>query len=407
MKHLFRHFLLSSITIGFAANCVLANASDATDSLARYYIHYKMPDRPELDRYGTPTQNSPQVKVTGGGVDPPLFGANMSIDRLIRVYTVNVDLTGAIPRGEIGFFNPWAGGICRIEPTVIKSIVFAGQELLERNDWRSTFPEGCGPDYFVGPGPIKFTLDDRIKFGAPLRRKALDGGQYDASPMNIVRSGQPWVTYHWGYRLGLVASNANWDAANLSKVPGLATWPSFPDTRDNFELTTLPPPWVEDDVVEYVNRTDFPNQPGGQYFYTSRAEDKTLLDSIPVWQRTGKGFKSGGYVSACRFYGGKNGGPNTHFYTADAKECDDLKKIDFLDYEGSSFTVNIPLPGTPVDGIKPCPIDSKPLFRLYNNASESGGRFVSNHRYTTDRADVAAFAAKGWRDEGQVMCVPI
>ena len=68
--------------------------------------------------------------------------------------------------------------------------------------------------------------------------------------------------------------------------------------------------------------------------------------------------------------------------------------------------MNMPLPGISTGGIKPCPIDSKPLFRLYNNAAESKGRFVSNHRYTTDRADVVAFAAKGWRDEGQVMCVP-
>jgi hypothetical protein len=56
--------------------------------------------------------------------------------------------------------------------------------------------------------------------------------------------------------------------------------------------------------------------------------------------------------------------------------------------------------------LRDCPIDSKPLYRLYNNASSSGGRFVSNHRYVTDRTDVAAAVAQGWRDEGHVMCVP-
>ena len=111
-------------------------------------------------------------------------------------------------------------------------------------------------------------------------------------------------------------------------------------------------------------------------------------------------------MSVCRFYGGKNGGPNTHFYSADDKECDGLKKIAFLDYEGQTFVVNMPLPGPVVNGDKPCPIDSKPLYRLYNNASSSNGKFVSNHRYTTSRVDVATFVARGWLDEGHVMCVP-
>ena len=36
------------------------------------------------------------------------------------------------------------------------------------------------------------------------------------------------------------------------------------------------------------------------------------------------------------------------------------------------------------------PIGSKPPYRVNNNASQSGGRFVSNHRYLTEKADVAA-----------------
>ena len=240
---------------------------------------------------------------------------------------------------------------------------------------------------------------------APVRRTAIDGGQYDASPMQVRRNGAAWYTHFWGYRLGLVANESNFVDADRGKLP--AGWPIFPSSRNNFELATLPPPWVEDDVVEYVNRTDFPNQPGGQYFYAVRAEDKTLLDSVPAWQRSGKGFKSGGYVSACRFYGGKNGGPNTHFYSADDQECAALKAIPQLGYEGQTFAVNVPLPGAAVDGIKPCPVGSKPLYRVYNNASSSDGRFVSNHRYLTERVDVAAAVAQGWVDEGQAMCVPL
>ena len=255
---------------------------------------------------------------------------------------------------------------------------------------------------------LRPTTTDELTFSLPTRRKALDGGEYDASGLVHVRNGLPWSTFFFGYHLGLTAIESNWDEANRERAGDLATTFRVPSPRNNFELSSLPPPWVEDDVVEYVNRVQFPAQPDGQYFYTAITADKAILDAYPaLWQRTGRSFKSGGYVGTCRFYGGKNGGPNTHFYTADAKECDALKKIDFLDYEGSSFTANMPLPGAAVEGIKRCPIDSKPLFRLYNDAARSNGRFVSNHRYTTDRADVAAFVAKGWVDEGQVMCVPL
>ena len=256
------------------------------------------------------------------------------------------------------------------------------------------------------PNTVRRTTDE-MSFGAPVRRTTIDGSQYDASPMKLTRNGLPWYTHFFGYHLGLVANESNWDDANRSRAGDLVGFFRFPSPTNNFELNALPPPWVEEDVVEYVNQAEFPAQPGGQFFYAVRADDKALLDSVPAWKRTGNSFKSGGYVSACRFYGGKNGGPNTHFYSADDKECDALKKIPALSYEGQTFAVNLPMPGVNADGSKPCPIDSKPLYRLYNNASSSNGRFVSNHRYTTSRDDVMLAVRAGWVDEGQVMCVPL
>ena len=238
----------------------------------------------------------------------------------------------------------------------------------------------------------------------PTRRRAVDGSEYDASPLIIKREGVPWFTHFWAYRMGLVASENNFNDADRSKLP--TGWSLFSSAAYNFELAKLPPPRIEDDVVEYVNRNDFPKQPGGQFFYAVLASDKALLDSMPNWQRTGKAFKSGGYVSVCRFYGGKNGGPNTHFYSADDKECAALKSVPALSYEGQTFAVNMPMPGNNVDSTKACPIGSKPLYRLYNNASAPGKDYVSNHRYVTERTDVVAAVAQGWVDEGQVMCVP-
>jgi len=295
---------------------------------------------------------------------------------------------------------------CRIEATTLTRPVVQGTVIRETNYWRWG-GEGCGPNFFMTPSPVRWVLDDEITLGAPIRKRALDGGEFDASPMSVVRAGAPWATYFWGYKLGLVESRSDWNDANRSKLP--SDWPGFPPSSEDFKLTTLPPPWVEGEVTEYVNTADFPRQPDGQYFYAATDADRAALDSIATWRRTGNSFKQGGYVSVCRFYGGANGGPNTHFYSASDTECNWLKGVSFLAYEGQTFRVNkpLPLPANAPAGTQPgCPAGSKPLYRLYNNASAPGKNYVSNHRYVTSRATVDAAVAIGWLDEGVSMCVP-
>ena len=390
-------------TVFVAAASALAFSAQAAESLAAYYLYLQpnwyTPTTPGYDPNAPRTATPPLLQVDSQAV--------IDIRNLMKL-----QYTKDTPR-RLGVFDYWRSANatpCRFSGTylAIPSNVEANSTVVDSAFWYYPSSSLCA-ESSGGIGPPFETLSarDEVTFAAPKRRTALDGSQYDASAMVMVRNGVPWATYQWGYRLGLVASTSDWNPANAGAAPELLNWPAVPSKRDEFELTKLPPPWIEDDVVEYVNRADFPAQPGGQYFYAVRAEDKTLLDSIPAWQRSGKSFKSGGYVSACRFYGGKNGGPNTHFYSADDKECAALKAIPLLAYEGQTFAVNVPLPGAAVGGVKPCPIDSKPLYRVYNNASASNGRFVSNHRYLTERADVAAVVAQGWVDEGQVMCVPL
>ncbi len=270
----------------------------------------------------------------------------------------------------------------------------------------------CGDQGLPPPTGARFTFADTFEFKAPVRRQTWDGGVFDASPMVQKRNGEAWLTMFWAYRLGLVESQIDWDAARLTTLGAFAGWPRYAGKDEEFVLTALPAPYIEDEVVEYVNRLDFPAQPGGQFFYAVRSFDKTTLDALPRWSRTGKSFLSGGYVSACRFYGGNNGGPNTHFYSADNQECDALRIVPTLSYEGQTFAVNLPLPPKTVaqqapGALRDCPTASQPLFRVYNNAANSAGRYVSNHRYLTDRADVLAAVAQGWVDEGHVMCVPV
>ena len=61
--------------------------------------------------------------------------------------------------------------------------------------------------------------------------------------------------------------------------------------------------------------------------------------------------------------------------------------------------------GTP--GSRVCPIESRPLYRVYNNGL--GG--APNHRYTIERRVLDEMVSKGWTMEGEAQtevfaCVP-
>lgn len=403
-------YLLLLVALSTASASKAQNPPVVTQTLERFYLHYVYPKT-----IWNPAVSSFLLTHSQFTISPPLVGCIQPACGS-GVYPIDawVALTTQYSAQYVELYGEFGGLPCPLTPSHVDRSTLPHTMTEIRRNWVRAQPIGNITECAGAP---VWTLTESVTYAAPLRRKTLDGSQYDASPMIMLRNGFPWVTYHWGYRLGMVANTSTWDPTNLVKVPALATWPtgpnqtSFPDASRDFELAALPPPWLEDDVVEYVNRADFPKQPDGQYFYAVLPADRTLLDATPNWSRTGNSFKSGGYVSVCRFYGGKNGGPNTHFYSADDKECDLLKGIALLSYEGQTFAVNTPMPAKNAvqaapGALRDCPIASKPLYRLYNNASASGSRFVSNHRYTTSRDDVGAAVARGWIDEGHVMCAP-
>ncbi len=366
--------------------------------------------------YLVPRRYATISRVIGGGVDPPP-DAYTGLSPVGRLVAFGFDAQN--PAAGFVFYG-YRDGVCSSTGVEFSAEPTIGQQVSGHPTWSKSPPgQTEGNDYYAcqyfGGSPPNgqqyFQAREEYSFHAPVRRKTVDGGEYDASAMSVTRNGVPWASYFWAYRLGLVAGESDWVAANADKVPELVNFFKLPSPTNNFELVSLPPPRIEDEVVEFVNRVDFPAQRTGQYFYAVRSEDKALLDSTANWSRTGNTFKSGGYVSVCRFYGGKNGGPNTHFFSADDKECAALKAIPQLSYEGQTFATNRPLPATRPEqsfpgAVRDCPAESKPLYRLYNNASYSNGGYVSNHRYTTDFIEVAVAVREGWADEGHVMCVP-
>ena len=122
----------------------------------------------------------------------------------------------------------------------------------------------------------------------------------------------------------------------------------------------------------------------------------------PGWQRTGLSFKayapeSGiapGALPVCRFYGTPGRGPNSHFYTVDATECELVKRDSGWTYEGTAFYL---FPATNDQ----CAATQQPVYRAYNMRFAQND---SNHRYTTDAAVYAQMQAQGWAGEGVKFC---
>jgi hypothetical protein len=159
-------------------------------------------------------------------------------------------------------------------------------------------------------------------------------------------------------------------------------------------------------VIEYYN-PDLDN-----YFITADALEQAFVDSGAVgrWLRTGNAWRAGGPTQVCRFYGnaatnpatGRLYGPNSHFYTASPSECDGLRaaydpNAPSWRFESLDFAVSSPAGGA-------CAAGTVPVYRAYNDGAARG--IDSNHRITTNRTAIAQVAARGWIDEGLVMCVP-
>ena len=121
--------------------------------------------------------------------------------------------------------------------------------------------------------------------------------------------------------------------------------------------------------------------------------------------RTGNSFKSGGSTPVCRVYGSQAPGPNSHFYTLAGLECDGLKQLQAnipdtptrWNFESLAFT-------STAAGNGNCPSGMMPIYRAYNNGFSRN--VDSNHRISSSLAAMQQVVARGWSNEGVVMCAP-
>jgi len=165
-------------------------------------------------------------------------------------------------------------------------------------------------------------------------------------------------------------------------------------------------------VVEYYS----PSR--DHYFMSINPEEVAALDQgrVSDWRRTGQQFKAwvrasdapANAVPVCRFYAL---GPDSHFFTASATECANLKALEQQQrkadaaagrrfegwgYEGIAFYSILPRD-------RSCPAGMSPVNRFYNNRYAQND---SNHRFTGDLLQRSAMSV-GWNDEGSQFCGPL
>jgi Repeat of unknown function (DUF5648) len=159
---------------------------------------------------------------------------------------------------------------------------------------------------------------------------------------------------------------------------------------------TLPTPVATTLVIEFYNSNL------RHYFRTSSLTEAAAIDAGQAglgWARTTDNFRayvagSGGPgYDVCRFY---TFGANSHFYTANAQECNLLKAPGTgWVFEGNSFNIEVTFGSS-------CPAGRVPVYRAYNNR---GGQLQdANHRFTTHQTAINDLVLNGWTYEGIAFC---
>lgn len=163
-------------------------------------------------------------------------------------------------------------------------------------------------------------------------------------------------------------------------------------------------------VVGTVLTVEYYNPLLRHYFVTAHAHEQAELDAggQGSWVRTGRSFwvhppervAEVGASPVCRYYGVPGVGPNSHFYSAIAEECEAVARLypDSWRLESANvFGAVLP------DFTGNCPAGTSALFRLWNNRADA------NHRYTTDplmAGDMFGWVREGFGTQGVAMCVP-
>jgi mono/diheme cytochrome c family protein len=344
----------------------------------------------------------------------------------------NAACHGPNPAQNVNFIQNGANNPQHIAATIsINPPMFPLQGRLSASDlsdlatWIADAPNcpaNTPPAALTLPGPYQFAPQSVGSASAPHTFTVGNAGANPITIMSVTTSNGVEFAITSNGCAGAIAPRASCDLAVAFSPSASGTRSSTITVASNaagspqsFALTGDGCAGSSPSVIEYIDTQDFPNAPGGHFFYSDSACEIALVDTGVAGRfvRTGESFKTGGPKALCRFYGNPVWGPNSHFFTIDDNECALVKSLQFTppppnvqqwNYEGLAFSETPPV-GAGAD--RSCPAGTIPVYRAYNNAIRNGVKnaWDSNHRYWTDKAALDAFAAaNGWASEGLVFC---
>jgi hypothetical protein len=143
---------------------------------------------------------------------------------------------------------------------------------------------------------------------------------------------------------------------------------------------------------------EFVDDRSGRHHLTANPLEIAALDAAgddKGWRRTGEAFGVGGSHAVCRFQGRGGNSGSSAFLTVDTAECRDVMSVDGAwTFDTHAFAITPAVAGQ-------CPAETTPVHRLYRNDDQ--GTEV-HQRYLASPEAIAAAIARGWIDEGAVMC---
>jgi predicted dienelactone hydrolase len=340
------------------------------------------------------------------------------LSRALDAVLADANFAPRIDASRIGGFGASQGGeslLLMRGAQLTVSVGLSSKSIM--NDLRLKAAVGYVP-YFGQPIFPAFGRDQRGLAGVDLPYLAISGGADTTAPAEETALG---MTYLTGARQFVVLEGVR-HGFDVASTDDIFTWSltflgayvdNDPLARATSARTTkvagggndvllldraepLPPGPGEQIVVEYYNASL------DHYFMTSLPNELAILDAgilIPGWSRTGYDFKAYALDStagtpACRFFGVPGVGPNSHFFSILANECQDVMRNPLWMFEGFVFRSEGP------NDLGACPANRVPVIRMYNNGK--GGQ--ANHRYLTSHSELGEMLLEGWIVEGPVFC---
>ena len=327
----------------------------------------------------------------------PGCAATITVDNTGTYTTVGTPLTATINPLTTALFLGWSGSVSGTAPTITATVDNVVPEFI------ATFNTVAQPLALASILPPNFADD------AAASTITLTGTGFTNETRVSINAVLITPTFVDGNTLRLTLSRA--DLPFVGRLPVYVfnrLSISCPVNSNSLALDVLPAGQKVATVL-----TEYYNAALDYYFLTGRDADKTLLDTVPAFARTGKEIKVFAKPNLStqpleRHYFNKvakGGSRGSHFFTALQSDQVFLASLNPTNAprDAKPFLEGVEGYAVPKLASNLCPAGTAPIYRAFKGEP----RYVDdgNHRFSASLAQHQDMVSRlGWLDEGVVFC---